>query len=261
MSADRRSPLSWRDCDFHIHTYHSECGTAEMIPEAIVRRAHAIGLKAIALTDHLELDHHRDYFPILRKELRRLKSPIPVAYGCEATVLPPRRVTIDAEFAAQFDHILCGYNHFHNIEHVEHFYDLCDAEKKAEILGMFQAAVDCPLIDAIAHPFFVYHGSAMRRDIYEGITEKEIAPILEAALRNDIAFEISPKAIDADLKPAADRLYRLAADAGLSFIVGSDSHILASLGKLGMLSDFIESLGLDDSRFVYPAPKPGNCSR
>jgi histidinol phosphatase-like PHP family hydrolase len=144
---------------------------------------------------------------------------------------------------------------------VAHFGDLSEAETKDEILGMFQAAVDCPFVDAIAHPFFVYRGSAMRRTIYETITESDMAPILEAALRNSIAFEISPKALDEDLKPAADRLYRLAAEAGLRFIIGSDSHVLAGIGGTSALSGFIESLGLDESRFVYPAPKPGIPSR
>ena len=39
-------------CDFHLHSCLSPCGARDMTPAAIARAAKAVGLDAIALTDH-----------------------------------------------------------------------------------------------------------------------------------------------------------------------------------------------------------------
>ena len=39
--------------DYHIHTHYLGCGNETMQVEAIVRRAEALGLRSIAITDHL----------------------------------------------------------------------------------------------------------------------------------------------------------------------------------------------------------------
>ncbi|MFZ1401716.1 MAG: PHP domain-containing protein [Anaerolineae bacterium] len=42
----------WVRCDLHLHTVLSPCAEVEMIPPLIVRRALALGLDLIAVTDH-----------------------------------------------------------------------------------------------------------------------------------------------------------------------------------------------------------------
>jgi histidinol phosphatase-like PHP family hydrolase len=249
---------AWRQVDYHIHTCHSECGRPEMQPGQIVRRAEQLGLRAIAFTDHLEEPRHRDYFPILRRELAAVETPMRIVFGCEVTVRPPRRLTIDAEFARQFDYVLCGYNHFHDPGMVDYFIGLSEREAKAEVLGMFTAAVESPLVHAVAHPFYVYPGSALRSDLYDTITDDEIMPIIETAARNGIAFELSPKGLHPDNAIGGRRLLGLAADAGIDFVVGTDAHALDRIGQTACLADLIEDLGLDASRFVHPGSGSGD---
>jgi len=77
--------------DFHIHSCLSPCASLEMSPLAIVRRAQAVGLDAIALSDHNCGFNLPAFGEICERE------GMPCLYGLEAT-------------SAEEAHILCLFD-------------------------------------------------------------------------------------------------------------------------------------------------------
>ena len=74
--------------DLHTHSIFSD---GELIPNELVRRAVAMGYKAIAITDHIDHSNIDLIIPRIVKEVRILKGhmPINILAGAEITHVPP----------------------------------------------------------------------------------------------------------------------------------------------------------------------------
>ncbi len=76
--------------DLHTHSLLSD---GELLPSELVRRAEAIGYKAIAITDHSDASNLDFVIERIVKVCSELKgSGIPVIPGVELTHIPPRQI-------------------------------------------------------------------------------------------------------------------------------------------------------------------------
>lgn len=75
--------------DLHTHSFFSD---GELIPSELIRRAEAIGYKAIALTDHVDSSNIDLVVPKIVSALKKLKSFISIEAipGAEITHAPPQ---------------------------------------------------------------------------------------------------------------------------------------------------------------------------
>lgn len=75
--------------DLHTHSLFSD---GELIPSELIRRAEAIGYKAIAITDHVDSSNIDLVVPKIASALRKLKGfiSIEVIPGAEITHVPPQ---------------------------------------------------------------------------------------------------------------------------------------------------------------------------
>jgi putative hydrolase len=75
--------------DLHTHSFFSD---GELIPSELIRRAEAIGYKAIALTDHIDSSNIDLVVPKIVSALKKLKSFISIEAipGAEITHAPPQ---------------------------------------------------------------------------------------------------------------------------------------------------------------------------
>jgi histidinol phosphatase-like PHP family hydrolase len=75
--------------DLHTHSFFSD---GELIPSELIRRAEAIGYKAIAITDHVDSSNIDYVVPKIVRALKKLKEfiSIEVIPGAEITHAPPR---------------------------------------------------------------------------------------------------------------------------------------------------------------------------
>jgi len=74
-----------------LHT-HSFCSDGELIPSELIRRAEAIGYKAIAITDHIDSSNIDLVVPKIVSALKKLKGFISIEAipGAEITHAPPQ---------------------------------------------------------------------------------------------------------------------------------------------------------------------------
>jgi histidinol phosphatase-like PHP family hydrolase len=75
--------------DLHTHTIFSD---GALLPYELVRRAVAVGYKAIAITDHVDPSNIDSVIPRIVKALKKLKEFVPaeVIPGAEITHCPPK---------------------------------------------------------------------------------------------------------------------------------------------------------------------------
>ncbi len=74
--------------DLHTHSLFSD---GELLPAELIRRASAIGYKAIAITDHVDQSNIDMVIPRIAKAIKALKGFIPIdaIAGAEITHVPP----------------------------------------------------------------------------------------------------------------------------------------------------------------------------
>jgi putative hydrolase len=77
--------------DLHTHSFFSD---GELIPSELIRRAEAIGYKAIAITDHVDSSNIDLVVPKIVSALKRLEGFISIETlpGAEITHVPPRLI-------------------------------------------------------------------------------------------------------------------------------------------------------------------------
>jgi histidinol phosphatase-like PHP family hydrolase len=241
----------WRRLDFHIHTHHSPCASAEMTPEAILAEAKARGLAAIGITDHAERQIGFGFFSLLPEEFADPPPGLDVFLGCETSLYAPGDPHITEEFASKMDYVLLSFNHFHDPASTmqPETYDVRSC--KALYLSMFRAAAECPLADVISHPFHVYPGG-LHPDTLDETSDAEMGEVLEVVRAVGVALEINASTLRAGQQETQERFYRLAASMGIRFSIGSDSHRLSRIGSYAHIADFVAGLGLAEGRIWLP---------
>lgn len=77
--------------DLHTHSFFSD---GELIPSELIRRAEAIGYKAIAITDHVDASNIDFVVPKIVQAIRKLREYLSIEAlpGAEITHAPPRTI-------------------------------------------------------------------------------------------------------------------------------------------------------------------------
>ena len=75
--------------DLHTHTFFSD---GELVPSELIRRAEAIGYKAIAITDHVDSSNIDLVIPRIISAIKKIRNyiSIEVIPGAEITHVPPQ---------------------------------------------------------------------------------------------------------------------------------------------------------------------------
>ncbi|MBM4045835.1 MAG: PHP domain-containing protein, partial [Planctomycetes bacterium] len=69
--------------DYHIHTHYMKCGVAAMTIEAVYRRCEEVGLRSIAITDHLNRREQAPTHLNIRKDMAATPTKMETFFGVE----------------------------------------------------------------------------------------------------------------------------------------------------------------------------------
>ena len=249
------------NCDYHIHTRRSPCAARDFDLENIIKIQQERGMKAIGIADH---DYAYGYkaknIEAVRKIIQKCESPIPIHFGVEAHILEYRVASINIQLASYFDYVLMAPNHYH-LRGVALPSDLGNPKRVANHeLYMFEAAIACPLTDAIAHPFVLTPNvfrlsneevSAFGSEMMRHIDQKRLIHQLDLASQREIAIEISPKFIRYNQRHLIE-FYQLCLERDVKLLIGSDAHNAKELGALSELEPILEELGVQETQLWRP---------
>ena len=250
--------------DMHIHTVHCGHCTAEMTLPNIVHRAQQVGLKQIAVTDHVWNEQQLAMLDVLEQELQSLAPPkITVRLGAEVDVDPRHSDGRLIEQVGPCFRPLIIATHAYPQSTLMWYDDarVSRRTKRSLLKKWFRwvtAAVRRENVDVLAHP-----GILLSREGPELRFEAEIldrfTDLFGVMRAHDVAFEINEqvksKLLSQQQLDTYHNLPALAVELGVKFSVGSDSHDLAQIGQLHWVSGIARRAGLHPADFrLYSGP-------
>ena len=249
--------------DMHLHTVHCGHAADDMTLDNIVRRAEHLGLRQIAITEHVWNEQQLNILDVLKEQFEKIEPKITVRLGAEVDVDPryPDGRLIQ-QVPEQFrpliiathcypDSILLWYEDHH----------LSRRTKRRMLKKWFQwttAAVKQPNVDVLAHP-----GIMLSREGPEVRFEAEIldrfCDLFGVMRSHSVCFEINEhvkrKLLSEDQQETYHNLPAIAAELGVKFSIGSDSHALDQVGRFDFCRQITRRAGLRPADFrVYDGP-------
>ena len=248
--------------DYHIHTRLSPCAEKDFNVEKILQIQQERGMEEIGFTDHdFSYGYKVKLIQDAKTAINQCEPSIPVYFGVESHMLEYRVSSINIQLASYFDYVLMAPNHYH-LRGVELPSDLKNPRKVAiHEIYMFEAAIACPMTDAVAHPFVlmpdVFHFfsreelSAFGQEVMRNIDQKRLIHQLDLASQRGIAIEISPKFIRYNQRHLM-AFYQLCLEREVKLFIGSDAHSVEQLGELSILEPVLTELGIREDNLWHP---------
>jgi DNA polymerase (family 10) len=201
--------------DFHTHTNASDgnCDIAE-----IVKGAKALGYDYVCITDHskssaiangLSSKRLAQQIEQIRKINEKLKG-ITILAGSEVDILANGALDFDDKLLAELDFVIASIHSGM-------------ASPREKVTTRTLKAMDNPYVCCIGHPTGRLIGQREAMDI-------DMAAVIEHAAATHTALEVNSNPQRLDLK---DVHCRMAIEAGVKLVIGTDAHNTAGLGLMG----------------------------
>jgi DNA polymerase (family 10) len=200
--------------DLHMHTTESD-GKDDI--RGMAAAAREDGLEYIAITDHSQslamangLDERRALAHAAR--IRRLDAEgagVRLLAGIECDILPDGSLDLADDCLASLDIVIASVHSAFNQDH-------------QEMTARLLRAIENPHVDVLGHPT---GRRLLKREPYQF----DVTAVVDAAVAHGVALEINCQIERLDL---SDVHARLARDRGARFVISSDGHSRADLGRL-----------------------------
>jgi len=201
--------------DLHMHTIASDgdCDISEL-----VETAQSFGYKYICITDHSKSSAIANGLSARRltqqiRQIRKLNDTIKgmtVFAGCEVDILANGKMDFEDELLAELDFVVASV----------HSGMVSPREK---VTRRTLKAMDNPYVTCIGHPTGRLIGQREAMDL-------DMAAVIEHAAQTHTALEINANPWRLDLK---DTHCRMAIEAGVKLVIGTDAHSADGLGLMG----------------------------
>lgn len=246
--------------DYHIHTFYQGCGNHTMTVEAIVRRAEALGLTSLAITDHLNHVGMLDKFPLIQRDLEVVETEVEIFFGCELNFL-----ACDGEFPYS-EKIRDDYGFEVAIGGIHSVYlSESDDRKLVDIQHRHHLrTLDSPLVDVLVHPYwfgksdFESSGVPWWDDLLDHVPESYVVEVAQASAAYGKPIEVNGAAIFYNpdysnrFKASYIQYLRLLNENGALFTVASDAHDISHLGVTSYVEGVLDGLGVQPERIWRP---------
>ncbi|MBN1795877.1 MAG: PHP domain-containing protein [Sedimentisphaerales bacterium] len=233
--------------DLHIHTVY--CGHAEtMTIDAILKCADELGLNTICIADHIYSPKEIDTPRRIREEVAAYKTNCRVLIGAEMDVSGLHSDgTLAAPIPRGLDYCLAAIHYIPG----DGFYPrkiednpLSPKELLKRWRSTMLGVLNNKKINALAHPGRMV-ATSIDMDLYFDDVLEILTEAAEVAAANNILWEINEhdrNMVRQDYHNRWHEIYRIALDAGVKLIYGSDSHFPNEIGGNEFVSNILKKL-------------------
>lgn len=236
--------------DYHTHTNASD-GRSPMKDN--IRRAVELGLKEIAITEHsfgtllCHLTYPKFDFEKVSQELKNRENEIHVLVGVEGNLLNANGdMDVPSDVIPHADILQLGFHRFLQPKHLKGNLSFVltngfASRKRRETLvdvntNAYLSAMDRYPIDVLVH---LNHRALV-----------DVRRVAEKAKEKGIYIELNEKHIS-----SLERDIDVLVQSGVDFIIGTDAHETAKIGKFDKVMKFIEKHSVPKDR-IYGIDKP-----
>lgn len=235
--------------DFHIHTYLNGHSDAAQDVPTILARAQALGLRTIAITEHVMEPAHLAWIREIAGVVERQRCPCRVIVGAEIDVDPEAgdgRLVVEPDDGIGL--VLGSMHVFPGTRLMPHLGQIPDLDRRQMIerwRRAFLGLASNPRVDVVAHPGALIGNALPAEDWAPDVLEVFAEAALLSA-RNGVAWEVN-RLLGAKLRAGQRRHYgkvlRAALDAGVDLVYGSDAHKPGDIGSTVFVRDVVAELG------------------
>ena len=214
LGEDFSELLELADVTTAVHTHTTYSDGKDSI-DAMARAAHALGMRAIAITDHSAAASYAGGLDAarLREQAAEIAAltdaPVRILRGTEADILADGAIDVPPELLGELDLVIASVHQRYRLDE--------DGSTRRIVAAMRQ-----PFFKIWGHPL---GRLVLRRDPLA----LRFDDVLAAAAESRVAFELNGDPYRLDLEPA---LARRAAALGIPFVVSSDAHSARGLGAV-----------------------------
>ncbi len=231
--------------DFHMHTAFSYDGHAA--PEEMIERAIALGMPAVCITDHHDMDYPDGAFrldvPAYREKIGQIRdlyaNRIEVYFGVEMGLQP--YLSGDERFTGfleegGFDYVIGSVHLVDGADpYLRDTFDMGDAELYRRYFEQTLACVEqLDGFHTLGHlDYIVRYGYEREKEYSYPAYREWIDAVLETLIRKDIALEVNTAGYRKGLgfpNPHPDILWRYHEMGGRKVTLGSDAHAPQDIG-------------------------------
>ncbi len=246
--------------DCHIHTFYQRCGNETLSVPNIIRRAEAIGLRKIAITDHLNHLDRLERFRYIKSDIDDVETDIEVFFGVELNYQ-----SCDGDFAYSeeiheefgFEVVIGGIHSTYT--------DSADPEEIRDIQHRhFMKTMQNPLLDVLVHPFWFNRDTVGSQppefweEIILSIPDNMVREWAEASAKNRCAIEVNADAIffnttfSDKFREAYIAFLKRLSGSGALVTTGSDAHDINALGRTYYIEGILHGLGVPEDQVWKP---------
>jgi len=201
--------------DFHMHTTASD-GRSDI--SELVEAARALGYEYICITDHSKssaIANGMSAKQLARqiRQIRKLNEKLKnftIFAGCEVDILADGKMDFEDELLAELDFVTASIHSGM-------------ASPREKVTSRTLKAMDNAYVTCISHPTGRLIGQREAMDL-------DIAAVIEHAAATHTALEVNANPWRLDLK---DIHCRMAIEAGVKLVIGTDAHSAEGLGLMG----------------------------
>jgi len=251
--------------DLHVHPRHFGCADESMEIPAILAECERLGVRAVALTDHLNRPEQLEIHRRILADLKRARTDLDVYFGVELNFMAcDGPLALDARAKAEY-----GFQFTIGGIH-ETYVDRYDLEKILAIQHRHHLAIcENPLVDVLVHPYWFAPGEFKRNgwpmmDSMKPVPASHARELGQAAAQTGTAIEINAGACllakegNENWPDEYVEYLAVVAEQGPMFTVASDAHKIGDLARIQRSWDAFDRLGLDGNRMWKPAGTPMN---
>jgi histidinol phosphatase-like PHP family hydrolase len=203
-----------KDKDYHVHCNYNDHSASDLTIKNIIARAEKIGLKVIALTEHVRRtsDWVPRYLDEIRVETAAARSDkLKVIPGFEAKILKDGSIDCCEEYSKDYFIVAS----FHTI-----------FEDKRIWIEALKRALHNPDVDVIGH---------LAPEPTFDLNDDELSELASVIFSNDKIIELNAKYH----RPPPKWILKFK-EQNVKFHLGSDAHSLQEIGNFSRISDLID---------------------
>jgi putative hydrolase len=216
-----------KDHDYHVHCNYNDHSASDLTIKNVISRAEKIGLKVIALTEHVR--RTSDWVPRYLEEMRQeiesaSNNKLKVITGFEAKILKDGSIDCCEEYSRDYFIVAS----FHTI-----------FEDKRIWMEALKIAIQNPEVDVIGH---------LAPEPTFDLNDEELSELASLTSSNHKIIELNAKYH----RPPPRWILKFK-EHHVRFHLGSDAHSLEEIGNFSKISDLIAMVE-DDSRSSREIP-------